>query len=433
MSDNTSTDVKSASDKLYDNVMHLPHNYTYRRIEFIKLFVESMNLIPMFDGETYGKQKVENLATKTSINEVFNKDPVPFGKVINRKDISKFIYVKSGTTGHTFKCISIPDPSKPNMSIECAIKVVAYPKISSFGSIDNIKRPENAELVMLKLLASLVVARVTPHIVLPITTFNTHIMTFISPLQNGTIKKKKYEQFLKRYNNDEFHDQVSILISEWANGGDLGDFLHKNYANLKVREWRVIFFQIIITIALIQDKYPGFRHNDLKPNNILIQKIAIDGNKDYSVYMYNDNTYKVPNIGMCCKIWDFDFACIPGMIDNLKVEHLRFSKSNVKPEAHPYYDIHYFFTMLASKSFVPNFFESYKQKDGKLIPYVSPEVTSFVRRVIPPTLQGAGRTSEQNRLLLTYREMCTLNIQYKTPIDIINIDPFFSEFRQKRK
>ena len=39
----------------------------------------------------------------------------------------------------------------------------------------NVKRPENAELLMLRLLSQFVKNKQTPHIVLPITTFNTSI------------------------------------------------------------------------------------------------------------------------------------------------------------------------------------------------------------------------------------------------------------------
>ena len=36
-----------------------------------------------------------------------------------------------------------------------------------------------------------------------------------------------------------------------------------------------MFFQIISALAVIQKKYPGFRHNDLKANNILIHNIEV--------------------------------------------------------------------------------------------------------------------------------------------------------------
>ena len=49
----------------------------------------------------------------------------------------------------------------------------------------------------------------------------------------------------------------------------------ENFTKLTVKEWRVMFFQILSVLAIIQTKYPTFRHNDLKANNILIQKIQL--------------------------------------------------------------------------------------------------------------------------------------------------------------
>ena len=68
--------------------------------------------------------------------------------------------------------------------------------------------------------------------------------------------------------------KLVYLISEWANNGDLLDYLRKNYKSLGLKEWRVLIFQILSVLAIIQAKYPSFRHNDMKANNVLIHKIG---------------------------------------------------------------------------------------------------------------------------------------------------------------
>ena len=50
--------------------------------------------------------------------------------------------------------------------------VLFYPKKENYGDLYNINRPENAELLIIQLLAQFVKIKQTPHIVLPITTFN---------------------------------------------------------------------------------------------------------------------------------------------------------------------------------------------------------------------------------------------------------------------
>lgn len=63
--------------------------------------------------------------------------------------------------------------------------------------------------------------------------------------------------------------------------------------------------------------------------------------------------YNVTNIGYQIKLWDFDFACIPGVIKNSKVSADCTTNINVIPEKNRYYDIHYFFNTLIKKPFFP--------------------------------------------------------------------------------
>ena len=75
----------------------------------------------------------------------------------------------------------------------------------------SINRPENAELLMIQLLSQFVKSKQTPHVVLPITTFNTSIKTFTNLAKDDIVDNKKYDQFIKRYKKGEYYDKVSIL------------------------------------------------------------------------------------------------------------------------------------------------------------------------------------------------------------------------------
>ena len=68
-----------------------------------------------------------------------------------------------------------------------AVKVVAYPKKEKYGDINDIRRPENAELLMIKVLSYFVVNKQTPHIILPIGTFNTSIKPFLSLIEDDVV------------------------------------------------------------------------------------------------------------------------------------------------------------------------------------------------------------------------------------------------------
>ena len=69
------------------------------------------------------------------------------------------------------------------VNINYAVKVVAYPKKEKYGDLNDVRRPENAELMMIRLLSYFVVKKQTPHIVLPIGTFYTSIKPFINLIE----------------------------------------------------------------------------------------------------------------------------------------------------------------------------------------------------------------------------------------------------------
>jgi len=417
----SSSKEETKNDRLYKNITNNILNYTSDRIDFINLMLEDTDLLPMFDKHMMDVEMIKEI---DDINIIFNKKTLNLTDAL-KKFGNQLVYIGSGTTGHTFKGMAIPDPSRPEMELNYALKVVAYPRESSYGKTNNITRPENVELLMLKLLSYFVVKRHTPHIILPITTFNTDIKTFIK--LNSKEKSKKFKKFKEDVEKGMYHSTVSVLISEWANGGDLLEYLRAHYSTLTIKEWRLIFFHVISVLAVIQNKYPGFRHNDLKPNNVLIQHLCTttETGKTFT-YVINDRKFYVPNTGIRCKIWDFDFACIPGIIDNAKVYSEWTNDINVKPEPHPYYDVHYFFNTMSSTHFLPNFFT----RDNNDMPYVPDEVTDFVKRIVPKHIRSGKYVSESGRLLLSYDELKEMRgLFYTTPFEILTKDPFFSKMR----
>lgn len=325
----------------------------------------------------------------------------------------KLLYIKSGSTGHTFK--GIIDQNNDDLSY--AVKVVAYPKKENYGDIYDVRRPENAELMMIKLLSYFVVKKQTPHIILPLATFYTSIKPFVNLIKDDIVdeENKKYYEFIEKYKNNEYHDEVSILISEWATRGDFLDYVRKHYKNFKLIHWKVFFFQIISTLAVIQSKYPSFRHNDLKANNILVSKMTKKGGT-MSVYKISNNEYTVPNIGYQIKFWDFDFACIPGIIDNSKVSSEWTKQINVIPERNRYYDMHYFFNTFIKKGFFSQFMED---------PIVPQEAKDFVNRIVPKKFQNESKyVHKRGRILI--------KDEYLIPNNVIKTDPFFEDFRKDK-
>ena len=384
-------------------------NFISDRIDIIQKMVGGNYIDPILDFKS-SPDSFEYSTNTEDIRSLLPKKYVDFSKAIN--DLGgKLLYIKSGSTGHTFKGVH-PPPNNENKQ-SYAVKIVAYPKKENYGDMYNAKRPENTELLMIRLLSNLVITKQTPHIVLPITTFNTSIKPFLSLTKSNIVNNKKFEQFVEKYEKGEYYQNVSILVSEWANGGDLLDYLRKNYKIMKVKHWQAIFFQILSVLSIIHAKYPSFRHNDMKANNILIHNIDIDETNKKYLYKINQQQYIVPNIGFQIKLWDFDFACIPGIVNNSKVEAEWTNKINIKPEQNKYYDIHYFFSTLTRKGFFPEFYTEDE---------IPTKVKEFVKRVIPPEYEIGEHVSERGRILV--------DDEYTTPDKLLKTDIFFKCLRK---
>ena len=258
---------------------------------------------------------------------------------------------------------------------------------------------------MLNLLSNFVINKNTPHIVLP-------IMNFVCSIENLLKNNKKIStqvDWKNREKKNEIFNIANVLITEWASGGDLKDFISKNLINWYSRPdceliWTNIMFQLIFTLTLIFEKYPNFRHNDLKVDNILVT--YTDNSPDtFGNYLYyiDGRYYSVPNIGFQIKLWDYDLSCIQGTIDNYKVEGME--DYGIRKTRNQYYDIHCFL----------NFLRLYVVGDVKR-KYVPENIQNFWRRIIPLKY----RHSEH--LPNVYWSRVIIDEEYTTPLDILRLE-----------
>jgi hypothetical protein len=383
-----------------------------KRIRYVNKISEKSKIPPFINYNNFDTE----IANKAELRKSYK----PIKDFIEEHN-AHLRYIRSGTTGHTFKVVS--NKTKQNLF---AMKVTAYPK-KSYGRRQDLGRPENVELRMVKLLARFVKDKKTPHLVLPFTAFDTSIKEFVTSSINLIDFENKdrhvtYKKFLKKIKKGRFDTIVSVLVVEIADFGDLLDYVKRNYKNMDSRCWKVIFFQLLLTLAKIQETYPSFRHNDLKPNNILVCGTKINAENiekkynEQAVYVYNfdDFYFKVPHIGISINIWDFDFASIENIIENNKVNSKWANEYNISKNKNRYYDINYFFNTLISERFFPEFF-----KPGA----VPDDIKEFIMRVLPEPYRNGGKyvNTEKNRIIS--------NFEYTTPFKLLSTDPIFSEFR----
>lgn len=393
---------------------------TDMRIDFVRNILDGTKLKPMVD--------FNNVNTESSSIIRLNKKIMDVRELFTSMNV-KLKYLKSGTTGHTFKAIS-----KIDKNVAFAVKVCAYPK-DGYGGMHNMSRPENTELRMLSELSNFVIKKYTPHFVLPIGTLNTPITNFIkvpkTMINLDDEKNEMYKKFIEKYYKGEYEDFVSVLISEWCNGGDLLDYIRKNYSSMRLRDWVVIIFQILFTLARVQQDFPAFRHNDMKANNILVELTDIKRNRPDCRYCYqlNNTRFIIPNINLQIKIWDFDFACIDGYIENNKVNSDWTKKLNITKRENKYYDMHYFFNTLITKRFFPQFY------DGG----APDEIIDFIHRIIPEKFRGNGKRLNKHckiyvddngcRKYVNEKGRIQVDTEYTTPAKVITEDPLFEKYR----
>lgn len=110
--------------------------------------------------------------------------------------------------------------------------------------------------------------------------------------------------FKKIKKKNQIKDTSNIFFCEYFNDKDIDSWVEKNYNDITESHWKSIIFQVIYTLAILQDKF-HFMHNDLHPGNVLIASVVPD---TYLTFKLFDKVYYVENTGYIPKLWDFEFS-----------------------------------------------------------------------------------------------------------------------------
>jgi hypothetical protein len=297
------------------------------------------------------------------------------------------------------------------------MKIIPYKNKHIVNSLDYLNDKNIAENYQMKLHAQLnqfVISKQTPHINLHVARYYTNLAFFTDLQKNGVILQNdsKYEQFIESWNRKELCENALVIISENCDRGDLLDFIRKHYNKFEAIHWKVIFFQVISTLSIIQSKFPSFRHNNLKSNEIFVTKVSIK--RGTYTYRVQNLTYKVPNIGYQIKFDNFDWANMEDL-ENPKLDEKWVHTISVIKDQNRYYDMHYFFNTLIQKGFIGGFMSD------SSIPV---EVKEFIKRIVPDKYRGLDKANvhERGRLIP--------NDEYLIPNDVLKNDPYFAEFRK---
>jgi serine/threonine protein kinase len=181
-------------------------------------------------------------------------------------DMTQLTKVKNTSEVKGYPFVASKIESKILKGLKIGLKVVPVE-----NKFEKHEHPTHLEFLALKELTDNIVCKnISPHIV------------FYLGLQKVSNKSRALKFLnLKRLEVEEqIRSNSNMLISEYIEGGSLDSWIYDIYENdkqIEDKDWRIIVFQLIYTIAIFQYYY-RMMHNDFHYGNILmdtsIKKIA---------------------------------------------------------------------------------------------------------------------------------------------------------------
>lgn len=279
-------------------------------------------------------------------------------------------------------------------SLTYALKMIPYMNQDNVYSkdLDNPNRPENIELEMIKKLnMKFLYTRITPHILCYIQDFKCNGMPNLWDTKDNHI-------FAQYVSNHVHTNKTIILLTEMAKYGSLEQFI-LTHLTLINHDWLLnIVFQFIYTLAQIQTKYPGFRHNNCYIANLLLQQANdyVDGK--YYIYYYNGMYFKLATPYQI-KLTDFDMSNINGITNNQRFNDYTPDEFGYRNNNNQYYDLHLFVNTLLT--LIDQEFEHLNS------------ITDILQTIVPIKYQGISKpnTLQYSRLIP--------DIQFTTPHQVL--------------
>ena len=269
-------------------------------------------------------------------------------------------------------------------------------KIGTYtNDINKLNNSCNNDALFSYLLSQLVLNKKTIHILLPIVNFDVPFEKIDNLIKNIPV----YNLLKGKIEFNEIKNIFSVRIREhFFTSISLEEYLLENTCLYKP-----LLFQIIHTLAVIQKEFPGFRHNNLTPENILIYKKK--KNLSNNVYEYDDNKWVIPNIGFDIKMTNFEKSCIP---KTYGIMNQRDTDVPYITEFNDYFDLHTFLNSLIEGKYKMSTNNSYCDQYTK----------KFLNNIIPEEFRGLKKGS-----YYLYQ-----NVVLFRPEDLLN-DPYFDEYK----
>ena len=309
-----------------------------------------------------------NFLYNTTFDNCFVIDKIKLGRIIlddikltDEKEINEHIEelnkAKFSYMDYTDSLIYIKRYSD---SYNVTIKIGSYS-----NDINDMSNPCNNDALFSYLLSQLVLNKKTTHILLPIVNFDVPFNKIKNLIKNIPI----YKSLEEKIEFNEIKNIFSIRVREHYSKSKL---LHEYLSN-NACLYKPLLFQIIHTLAVIQKEFPGFRHNNLNTENILIY-LKKENDLEYE---FDGNKWIIPNFGFDIKITNFENSVLPNYYG---ISTQRDTNIPYITEKNEYFDLHFFLNLFIDKKYK-------MEKTTK--PSCEIDTNKFLDKVIPKQFRGA--------------------------------------------
>lgn len=247
-----------------------------------------------------------------------------------------------GASGIAFKgCLDLPECTHG-----VSIKYISIVKKHKYSNDENDpKHPANIEYNLGKSLSKLVEENKTPHINITIHNFKCNLSN-LTKIQHQTFSQPKATEWLqltqRKLDNNVIFERINVIFNELADM-DLQTYILNHSKKLTHQDHLILLFQLCYTLTCIQFEYRNFRHNDIKPNNLLVEidRYVKHKNNNYIAYKIFGKTFYLPQTRYIMKLYDFDFG-YSDQFQNYKITTPSpfFNQKGYTPQTNCLYDLH---------------------------------------------------------------------------------------------
>ena len=221
-----------------------------------------------------------------------------------------------------------------------------FMKKKRYGDLEGAKREKEQDSILVsekfsKVTTVLLNKKFTPHF---IRVFEEQdVKNFAAKIPGLEKRLRNLTTYQRMYNHVAFMDLFDTDLTRMLTRKALDE-----------NEIKIVIFQILYTIAATQHALPGFRHNDLSTNNVLIRN-----NRKKTTFRYDvDGMAFYTPTKYCVAVTDYDFVHIPS-IKILNNRRVLSGNYKVSSDNNVSYDVHLFI-----KSVYKCFTKAYEKTPG---------------------------------------------------------------------